>query len=105
MKQVPLIDGKLKSGLRRFKKKDEMAGMATTLAAIFQVSTANVAETEDATKSAEWVKFCLTSREDAAALAVALAAADKKASQKNYDKLTQSCDECHAVFHKAALSK
>ncbi|MDO4575258.1 MAG: hypothetical protein Q4D98_08595 [Planctomycetia bacterium] len=102
MKQVPLLDGKVKSGLRRFKKTDEMAGLAVALAAIFQVSTANVAETQDPTKGDEWIAFCLESRDDAGALANALTAADKKASKTAYDKMAKSCDTCHAVFHQTA---
>ncbi|MDO4583831.1 MAG: hypothetical protein Q4D62_06975 [Planctomycetia bacterium] len=102
MKEVPLLDGKIKSGIRRFRKTDEMAGYAVALAAIFQVSTANVGETCDATKGTEWIAFCLESRDDAGALANALTAKDKKASQKAYDKLTKSCDECHAIFHQTA---
>lgn len=102
MKQVPLLDGKIKSGMRRFRKTEEMAGYAIALAAIFQVSTANVGETCDATKGVEWIAFCLESRDDAGALANALNAKDKKASQNAYDKLTKSCDECHAIFHQTA---
>ncbi|MDO4569999.1 MAG: hypothetical protein Q4D38_06440, partial [Planctomycetia bacterium] len=104
MKQVPLVDGKLKSGLRRFRKTEEMAGQAIMLAAIFQGSTANVAETDDPSKADEWVKLCLEGRNHAYDLYITLDAKDKDAAQKAYDKLAQNCHDCHEIFHQAALT-
>jgi hypothetical protein len=102
MKAVPLINNKLKRsvGGSRFEKKlDESAGYSAALAAIAQGAIANSGETEKPGEVEKWGKFCVQMREAAAAVNAGIHAKDQKATEAAMEKLTQSCDDCHAVFH------
>lgn len=107
MVQVPLLDGRIKTGMRRLsaKTKDGLAGQATTIAVLCQASIPYVADTEAPAEEDKWVEACIAGRDAAASLATALAAGDKTASQAAYDAMAKTCDKCHETFHKAALPK
>lgn len=100
MKQVPMINTKLKRNLRRFASKaKESAGDTATLAVIAQGSIANADETDKPTEVKKWHDFCVQMRDAAAAMNAAIHAGDEDAAKKQMKAMTQSCDDCHAVFH------
>ena len=107
MKQVPAIDTKMKRSIpkRMEKKQDECLAMCAAVAALMQGSIANADETEKPAESTQWKAFSIQGRNAAAAVAAAVTAKDKDAATEAMDALHKSCDDCHAVFHQAALGK
>lgn len=106
MKQVPMINTKLKRNLRRFSKKaQESAGDTAALAVIAQGSMANAADTEKPNEVEKWYAYCVQMRDAAAALNAAIHAGDEKAADTQMKALTKSCDDCHAIFHPAEAGK
>lgn len=106
MAAVPLINTKMKRGFRgsRFKKKaKDTAGQSAVLAAIAQGSIANSGDTEKPDEVDSWTAYCIDMRDAAAEVNAAIHAQDQDATQAAVVKLTKSCDDCHAVFHEAAL--
>ena len=95
MKQVPLINTKLKRAVD--KKRKEAPAHAAVLAVIAQGSMANVSETKKPGESAKWFEFCGQMRDQAAAVNAALHAGDSPAAAM--EKLQKACEDCHAVFH------
>jgi hypothetical protein len=106
MEQVPLINSRLKRNLKKFstRAKDSL-GDTATLAVIAQGSMANAGDTAKPTETAKWYTFCAAMRDAASAMNAAIKAKDEKAAEKTLKALTQSCDDCHAVFHAEALEK
>ncbi len=105
MKQVPLVNSRLKRNLRgpKFKSKaKDNAGDAATLAVIAQGSLADTAETKNDEEIKKWHGFCVQMRDAATALNKAIRDGDQAAADKALGALNQSCDDCHAVFHKEA---
>lgn len=103
MKQVPLVNSRLKRNLRGTKltkKAQDNAGDSATLAVIAQGSLADTSETKSEDQVAKWYGFCVQMRDAAAALNKAVHAKDAKAADKAMSDLNQSCDDCHEVFHK-----
>ena len=103
MKQVPLINSRLKRNLRgeKFKSKaKDNAGDAATLAVIAQGSMADTSETKSADQAPKWYGFCIEMRDTAAALNKAVRDKDAKAADAAMTTLNQSCDHCHDAFHK-----
>jgi glutathione S-transferase len=99
MKQVPLINTKMKRSLKRFAAKaKETAGDTAVLAVIAQGSMANADETKKPTEAAAWYKHCADMRDAAAAMNAAIHAGDQKVADKQMKTLTKSCDDCHAIF-------
>ncbi len=100
MKQVPMINTKLKRNLRRFAKKaEESAADTAVLAVIAQGSMANAEETKKPNEVEKWYAFCVQMRDAASALNAAIHAGDEKKADAEMKALTKSCDDCHAVFH------
>jgi len=100
MKQVPMINTRLKKNLRRFSQKaKESAGDTAVLAVIAQGSMANVEETKKPSEAAKWYEFCAQMRDAAGALNKAIHDGDEKAADKQMKAMTTSCDDCHAIFH------
>lgn len=100
MKQVPMINTKLKRNLRRFSRKaQESAGDTAALAVIAHGSMANAGDTKKPNEVEKWYAYCVQMRDAAAALNAAIHAGDEKAADVQMKALTQSCDDCHAVFH------
>lgn len=105
MKQVPLVNSRLKRNLRgaNFKKKaNSNAGDAATLAVIAQGSLADTSEAKNDDEIKKWYGFCVQMRDAASGLNKAVRAGDQAAADKAMGALNQSCDDCHAVFHKEA---
>lgn len=99
MKQVPVINTKLKLNVKKLKKKaDEAAGCTAVLAAISQGTMADTSATKNPDEVKKWQAFCTASRDDAGALNAAIRSGDEAAVAKAMDKLNQSCEDCHEVF-------
>ncbi len=100
MKQVPLVNTRVKRYLRRFEKGAKyLAGGSATMVAIAQGSMPNADETESPDKVQEWYQFCAQMRDAAGALNEAVHAENEDAAKQAMVALQQSCDDCHAVFH------
>ncbi len=105
MKQVPLVNARLKRNLRgpKFKSKaKDNAGDAATLAVIAQGSIADTSEAKSDEDVQKWFGFCTQMRDAAAGLNKAVHEGNPEAADKAMSALNQSCDDCHAVFHKGA---
>ncbi len=106
MKQVPLINARLKRNLKRFaSKKKDTAGDTATLAVIAQGSMGAVAQTEKPTEAAKWFALCAEMRDAAAAVNKAIHAEDQEATQKAMKPFAESCDNCHTVFNPKQVGK
>lgn len=105
MKQVPLINTKLKRNVKgeRFQSKAKLtAGYTAVIAAIAQGSMADLSETKDAAQVKQWYEFMAAMRDAAGALNAAIHNGDGPAGAEAMKKLSQSCNDCHAVFHPEA---
>jgi hypothetical protein len=108
MKQVPLINNKLKRYIKpaKFKEKaKDTAGYTAVIAAIAQGSMANSSETKKPAEVEKWYGFAAAMRDDAGALNAAIHKGNKAAAAKAMKKLQQGCEDCHAVFHVEAIEK
>lgn len=99
MKQVPVINTKLKLNVKKLNKKaKEAAGYSAVLAAIAQGTMADTSATKDADQVKQWQAFSVASRDNAGAVNAAIRKGDEAAVAKAMEKLNQSCEDCHAVF-------
>jgi hypothetical protein len=101
MKQVPMVNTKLKLCVTtsNFKKKaKDGAGYSAVIAAIAQGTIADTSATKNAEQVLQWRKFSTAMRDHAGAVNAAIRKADKPATDKALKKLNQSCEDCHAVF-------
>jgi hypothetical protein len=101
MKQVPLVNTKLKrflKGARFSKSAKETAGYTAVLATIAQGAMADTSKAKNPAQVEQWYKFSIQMRDHAAALNAAIHAHDPRAADKSMKKLAQSCDDCHDVF-------
>jgi hypothetical protein len=108
MKQVPLINNKLKRAIKpeKFKKKaKDSAGYSAVIAAIAQGSMANSSETKKPEEVKKWYEFAAAMRDDAGALNAAIHKGDEPAAAAVMKRLQQGCEDCHAVFHPEANEK
>ena len=108
MKQVPLINNKLKRYIKpaKFKEKaKDTAGYTAVIAAIAQGSMANSSETKKPEEVEKWYGFAAAMGDDAGALNAAIHKGNKAAAAKAMKKLQQGCEDCHAVFHVEAIEK
>ncbi|MCE5266543.1 MAG: hypothetical protein LLG00_01475 [Planctomycetaceae bacterium] len=102
MKQVPLVNTKLKRNLKpdKFQKKaKDTAGYTAVIAAIAQGSMADLSATKNPGQAQQWYKFSAAMRDDAGQLNAAIHKKDASGAAKAMKKLAQSCEDCHAVFH------
>lgn len=102
MEAVPLIHSRLKRYLRgsRFESMaDDTAGYSAVLGVIAQGSMANSGDTEKPNEVEKWYAFCAQMRDASAAVNAGIHALDQDATDAAMEKLNQSCDDCHAVFH------
>ena len=107
MKEVPLVNTKLKRYIKpeKFKKKaKDTAGYTAVIAAIAQGSMADTSATKSPDQVTQWYKFSAAMRDNAGALNAAIHKGDQPAAASAMKKLAQSCDDCHAVFHPEANS-
>lgn len=103
MKEVPLINTKLKRLVKgaNFKKKaKDTAGGSAAIAAIAQGSMADISEAKDADQVKQWYVYSAAMRDHAGAVNAAIHKADEPAAAEAMKNLAQSCEDCHAVFHK-----
>ncbi len=109
MKQVPLINARLKRNLKNAKrfaqKAKDSAGDTATLAVIAQGSMGAVAQTKKPTEAAKWFAFCGEMRDAAAGVNQAIHSGDPKATEKAMKPLAESCDNCHTVFNPEQVGK
>lgn len=99
MKQVTLVNNRLRRGMRRFEDKaEENARDAAVLAAIAQAVAYDTHEVKNADDVGQWYQFCGEMRDAAGQLGARIKAADKQGAEAALRKLTQSCDACHKVF-------
>jgi hypothetical protein len=108
MKEVPLVNTRLKRYIKPAKFKDkakESAGCTAVLAAIAQGSIADTTETKNPEQVKQWFKFMGAMRDHAGSLNAAIHKGDEPAGAAAMKKLQQSCDDCHTVFHTEALKK
>ncbi|MEN6498762.1 MAG: hypothetical protein ABFD16_31025 [Thermoguttaceae bacterium] len=102
MKQVPLVNTKLKRNLRHFvkkaKAKEDAAGATATLAVIAQGSMANASDSKKPNLVKEWCEYCARMRDAAGALNKAIHAGDKDAADAQMKVMTKACDDCHETF-------
>jgi hypothetical protein len=101
MKEVPIINTKLKLcvGKTRFKKKaKDSAGYTAVIAAIAQGVIADTSATKNAAQVKQWQQFARTLRDCAGAANATIHKGDQPATAKVMKKLNQSCEDCHAVF-------
>lgn len=105
MKQVPLINTRLKRYLKgeRFKSKaKDSAGLTAVIAAIAQGSLVDTSQAKDVQQARQWYAFSVAMRDSAGQLNAAIRKGDAAAAEAAMQKLTQSCDDCHTVFHPEA---
>jgi hypothetical protein len=103
MKQVPVINSKLKLNIKGSKfasKAKDTAGYTAVIAAIAQGSMADTSATKGDDQVKQWKEFSAAMRDDAGAVNAAIHKGDEEAAGKAMKKLAQSCDDCHDVFHK-----
>ena len=101
MKQVPMVNTKLKLCLSKanFKKKaKDSAGYTAVIAAIAQGAIADTSATKNADQVKLWQKFSKAMRDHAGAANAAIHKGDAAATDKAMQKLNQSCEDCHKVF-------
>ena len=105
MKEVPLVNTKLKRYIKpeKFKSKaKETAGYTAVIAAIAQGSIADTSATKGPEQVKQWFKFMATMRDHAGSLNAAIHKGDQPAAASAMKKLQQSCEDCHTVFHPEA---
>jgi hypothetical protein len=105
MKQVPVVNTKLKMNLKgdKFKKKaKDTAGYSAVLAVIAQGAMADTSAAKGADQVKQWYDFSAKARDHAGALNAAIHAGDAKAADAELKKVAQNCDDCHAIFHPEA---
>jgi hypothetical protein len=105
MKEVPLINTRLKryvKGAKFRSKARETAGYTAVIAAIAQGTMADTSEAKKPGQVEQWREFMAAMRDAAGAVNGAIHRGDKAAADKSMKELVQSCEQCHAVFHPEA---
>lgn len=99
MKQVPTVNTKMKTKLKKFAKNSkDIAALSATLSVIAAGSTFDTSPAKEEAQVAKWYAFCTQMRDAAAELNKAARAKDQAGAEAANKKLAQSCDDCHAVF-------
>ena len=60
---------------------------------------ADISEAKNPEQVQQWYGFSAAMRDNAGAVNAAVHAADEAAAAKAMEKLNQSCEDCHKVFH------
>jgi hypothetical protein len=105
MKQVPIINTKLKRNLKgnNFKSKaKDTAGYTAVLAAIAQGAMADISAAKNPEQVKQWYDWSAKARDYAGAVNAAIHAGNESAATEAMKKMAQNCDDCHAVFHPGA---
>ncbi len=101
MKQVPVINTKLKMNVKpaKLKKKaKDTAGYTAVLAVIAQGTMADTSATKGDEQVKQWQKFSAVARDLAGEVNAAIHKGDQAATDKAMEKLNISCEDCHKVF-------
>jgi hypothetical protein len=99
MKEVAATDTRLRRNMRRFDRlAEENARSAALLAVIAQATLYDTHEVKNPDDLGKWYQMSADMREVAASIGTAIRANDKAAAEAGIKRLTQSCDDCHAVF-------
>lgn len=101
MQQVPIVNNSLRRGVngRRFKRSlDRTAGLATTLAALAQISSLDTAYCADGEDVRIWREICAEMRDAASRVNRAVRDVDQQTAKESLDELVESCDKCHHRF-------
>jgi hypothetical protein len=101
MKQVPIVNNSLRSGVtsRRFERSaDRTAGFAATLAAIAQASSVDFNYCSGPEDEQEWRRICVEMRDACADVNQAIRKLDQAAAQTGLDRIVKTCDACHHRF-------
>ncbi len=107
MKQVPIINTKLKRNIKgaKFKSKaKDTEGYTAVLAAIAQAAMADTSQTRNPEQVKQWYDWSAKARDYAGAVNAAIHAGHKSAAEDAMKKMAQNCDDCHAVFHPGAAA-
>ncbi len=108
MKQVPLINTKLKMKIKgkNFKKKaKDTQGYTAVLAVIAQGTMADTSVTKDEAQVKQWQEFSAAARDLAGEVNAAIHKGDEEAAAAAMEKLNISCEDCHAVFKPEEATK
>jgi len=98
--EVPPINTKIKNGLRRFSKRaGEVAANAAAMALIAENAKLYIADTKKPSEGKKWTEFAGQMRAAAIDLAAKAHAGDEAGAKAAMENLTQSCHDCHKVFH------
>ncbi len=103
MKEVPILNTRLKRNVQGERLKSEAKETAGSSAVIAAIAVGSISSTEAAktpAQVAQWRKFCVELRDAATAANAGIHAGDPAATATEMTKLAKSCDDCHAVFHK-----
>jgi cytochrome c556 len=108
MKQVPLVNSRLKRNVtsKNFKRRAEQnAGDSAALAVIAQGSMADTTEVKKPGDETKWYTFCEEMRKASADLNAAVHAGKEADADKAMTALNKTCDDCHEMFHPPAKAK
>ncbi len=104
MKQVTFVNNRLRRNMRRFDDKTEdLALDAAVLSAIAQAVTHDYSAVKDPAEHSKWVEFSKAMRDSAGELNAQLHQKNRRGAEDALEKMTKSCDQCHAVFRKQLL--
>ena len=101
MKQVPIVNNKLRRGVngRRFRRsRDATAGHAATLAALAQASLLDTTYCSDEDDEKKWQEICAEMRDAAYSVNQYVRKGDQAAAKKGLARLVETCDACHHSF-------
>jgi hypothetical protein len=99
MKQVAIVNSRLRRNLRRFEERDkENARDAALLVAIAQATNYDTHEVKDLAKIDKWFVYCDEMRDASAELNAKVHAKDKAGAERALDKVLKSCEGCHEHF-------
>ena len=82
------------------KEAEKAAGYAAALAVIGQAAMADTHEVKNPADLEKWYQFCAEMRDAAGAVGNGVRAQDFAATTAAMKRLSQNCDDCHAVFRK-----
>jgi hypothetical protein len=100
MKQVPIINTKLKRTIKKFSgKAKENAGATAVLAVIAQGAMADTSPAKNPEQIKQWYDWSAKARDYAGEVNAAIHAGNEAAAGEAMKKMAQNCDDCHAVFH------
>jgi CRISPR/Cas system-associated endonuclease Cas3-HD len=109
MKQVPLVNNRLKRNSRTEKsfktKSKDNAGDSAVLAVIAQGSMADTSAAKDDGQVKKWQEFCEQMRDISASINAAVREGKFDAADKGIRALSKNCDDCHDVFSPEAKKK